>query len=311
MRRMTAIILLYASLAAAELEPRVAAELGNRSAYLGDPVDLVIRVQFDDRWRFETLPLAEKLGEATVLQQEWMRPEKEEGASLNQWELRVQIAWYRLGEKSVPPIELTGTRTDGTRQTFTTPELYLEIVKMLDDEDEKIAPAKAQVDMNPPPIWPFMAGGLLLLALVVALIVYFLAKRKKAPAEKLAPLLPPDEEALARLHELTHGGLLKQGRVKEFYVSINLIIRHYYGRLWNIQAEEMTSLETEAWLDEKVGLPAEFSLVNRSFQELCDRVKFAKHDPMESENKEAVNGAYQIISLLKPRPREDDHVAVG
>ncbi len=310
-RIMAGIFLLGASLIAADLEPHVTAELAHRTAYLGDPVDLVVRVQFDDQWQFGANPLPEKLGEATVLDQEWFQPEREEGSNLNRWELRARVAWYRLGEKKLPPIELLGTRADGAVESFATPELTLEIVKMLDEEDERIAPEKGQVSLKAMPLWPIILGGVLLLVLVGALVLFFLSKRKREPEAKVVPLLAPDVEALDRLHKLTHGSLLKEGRVKEFYVAINLIIRHYYGRLWNIHAEEMTSFEMEAWLEEKRGLPTEFQRVNRDFQELCDRVKFAKHDPMESENKEAVNWAYQIVSLLKPPKQEDGHVAAG
>ena len=305
-------LLFLATLETRDLEPKVSAELSLREAFLGDAVPVSIRIVYDDQWTFAAFELPESLGEARVLEQRQEGPNRPEGQSLNTLVLHARVAWYQLGEASLPPVELTGTRADGTTQTFKTPELKIEIVKLLQEDDQELSPDKGQVAMAIPPLWPWITAGVILLILVIALIWYFRSRLQKPEAEKVVPALPPYDEALERLNELTHGSFLKEGRVKDFYVEINLIIRHYYARLYNINAEEMTGFELEEWIADTYHLPGQLADLNRMFQEQCDRVKFAEYDPVEAENKEAVNWAYQIVELLKPQIREEgSHVAAG
>ncbi len=310
--------LVAAAAAATGIEPKISAELANRTAFLGDPVALTVRVHFEDGWTFEQIELPEKLGEATVLNQRWIGPIRDEETGLNLLELRAELAWYRFETFETPPIELRGVAENGDARTFATPAMTIEIIEMLEEEDQSLAPEKGQVSMQAPALWPFLVGGaLLLLALggLVAWLAMRYAKRPKRPAKPVKPLAPPDQEALERLRVLTHGPLLKEGKFKLFYVEINQIIRHYYARLFDIHAEEMTSFELEDWMDDRADLSGEQVALNRAFQELCDRVKFAKHDPLDAENKDVVNWSYQIVEAFKPEPEptteEEPHVATG
>jgi len=308
--------LLAAAAAAQELsEPKISAELTNRSAFLGDPVTFTIRIHHDDAWTFEPIRLGDKLGEAAVLSQKWTDSQRNPDTGLSVAELQAELAWYRFGEYKVPPVKATGQTARGETRTFETAALTVEIIEMLSEDDQDLAPAKGQVSLDAPALWPYLLGGmattLALIGLAIWLIRRYAGKRPK-PAEKAKPLPPPDVEALDRLRELTHGPLLKEGRYKAFYVAINQIIRRYYARLFGIHAEEMTSFELEDWLQTRGDLPDGAFELNRGFQELCDRVKFAKHDPLDAENKDVVNHAYQIVDLLKPKPREEGaHVAAG
>jgi len=303
----------YAALAG---EPNIHAELTHRQAFVGDAIEFKVIIQYDEAWQGFALAgegLDEKLGDASVLSHTFNQVPPLEGDQLKTSVLQAKVAWYRLGESTLPPIELVGTLADGTTKTFSTPELNIEITGMLEEEDAELAPSRGQVNLDHLPFWPVLIGVLLLLALLIVGIVAVIRKMRKPPVSKPKPLVPPYVEALNRLEELTYGGLLKEGRVKEFYVAINSIIRHYYARLYSINAEELTSLELEDWIADQTVLPAELAALNTNFQECCDRVKFAKHVPFEAENKEIVNRAYQIVELLKPQREEQEagHVANG
>lgn len=299
------------SLAVLADEPQITTELANREAFLGDAVPFNIKITYEEGWNFVPLELTSPMGDAAVLSQQWSAPVKLESTDLYVTELRAKLAWYRFGEFKTPALTLTATNPDGGEQTFTTPELAIEILSMLEEEDQELAPGKDQVAMDVPPIWPFILAGGLLLALIVALVVFFFMRREKKTVEKVVPLVPPYREAIDRLRELTHGSLLKEGRFKDFHVAINQIIRHYYARLYNIHAEEMTSFEVEDWMMSQKHLPEGLLDMNRGFQDLCDRVKYAKHDPVEAENKQVVNQAYQLVELLKPEEEGVGNVAAG
>ena len=304
------ILLLWPALALAQVaDPTVTAELSLREAFLGDPVALTVRLKYGQEWTFDRFLLPEKLGEARVLSQEWREPKPEAGDTLKSLELHVALAWYRLGPAKVPPIELSGHVGDAPSQTVATPELNIEIVNMLKEGDEDLAPGKDQVALEAFPLWPVIAGALVLLALIGWLIYRRLAGRGSSQPAPVKPLLSPYREAIDSLNGLTSGDFLKQGKFKEFYVEINLIIRHFYARMWGIHAEEMTSFEMEEWLAGRQDLPDGLVDMNRTFQDRCDLVKFAKHDPVVTENQELVNWAYQIVERFKPKG--DAHVAAG
>lgn len=296
-------------------EPRVSSELSTGEAFLGDVVIYTVRVTYPDGWSIEPELLPEKVGEASVISQQWSEPEQLPDSTLWRRNLTAQLSWYRLGEFEVPQLEVTAIDPGGSRQAFKAPALGVQILHMLAEDDNEIAPAKDQVDMSVPPLWPWILAAVLLLALIAGVLVYYLGRRgKDLPAKPALPPMPPYDEAIARLRELTHGSLLKEGRTKEFHVAINQIVRHYYARLFHIHAEEMTSFEMEEFLAVRRELPEGAVDLNQHFQERCDLVKFAKHEPLEAETKQVVNAAYEIVEKLKPQDEpineEGSHVAV-
>lgn len=306
------LILLWCSVTTAwSADPQLTAELSSRNAFLGDAVTLLVRISHDENWLVEQKEFAAELGDATVLSHQWQILEKQEGSNLSTVELRLKLAWYRLGEFKLPPFEITLLGED-VKKLLETPELTIEIVTMLAEEDKDLAPAKDQVDLEVPLLWPWILGAVLLLLVVAGLIYHHFFRTKGKDSKPPPPPKPPYEEAILALNTLTSGSLLKEGRVKEFHVAITLIIRHYYGRLFGINSEEMTSFELEEWLEnESHRLPGELFYLNRAFQEQCDRVKYAKHDPVEAENKETTNRAYQVVEKLKAEAQEARHVATS
>lgn len=294
------------------IEPQITTEVSDREGLLGDPIEFKVRITYEDGWTFDQKNLDQTFGEATVLNQAWTGPTVDKDLKLNTVTFTANLAFYKLGEYTIPKMTLTAQRADGTTETFNTAELGVKIVPLLAEDDERMAPSKGQMGMVLPALWPFLVGAVVLLALLLWLVIYLIRRRGRQPLA--APVIPPKpayEEAIERLHELTYSSLLKEGRYKEFYVQVSLIIRHYYGRLFQIPAEEMTSFELEEWFLDASGLPEGFIDANRGFTERCDWVKYAKHDPVEAENQAVVNSAYQIVELLKPKTGEDAHVAVS
>jgi len=300
------------ALCAFAIEPQITTEVSDRECLLGDPIEFKVRITYEDGWTFDQKKLDQTFGEATVLNQSWAGPTVDKDLKLNTVTFTANLAFYKLGEYRIPKLEMTAQRADGSLETFSTPELGIKVVPLLAEDDERMAPGKGQMSLALPALWPYLAGAAVLLALLLWLVIYFIRRRGRQPLA--APVIPPKpayEEAIERLHDLTYSSLLKEGRYKEFYVRVSLIIRHYYRRLFQIPAEEMTSFELEEWFLDAAGLPDGFVDANRSFSERCDWVKYAKHDPVEAENKAVVNNAYQIAELLKPKAGEDAHVAVS
>ncbi len=301
-------------------DPDVTVKLSAKKATVGDTIDMRVQISHDGSWLFDqTLP-EEKLGDAEILAADWLEVPPSDAQPAHLLVLNLRLAFYDYGEFVIPELALAGRQGDGNEpRTFYTPEQVVQIESVLADEnDQKLADDRANLDKAVSPVLLILAGLALLLVLAAAAWLFY---RWRQPQEQVAapePLLPPYDEAMQNLQALTSGSLLKEGRVKTFYVEINHIIRRYYSRLYGIHAEEMTSFELEQWLEDQKRISAEVIGLNRAFQEQCDAVKFAKYEPVESENKENVNRAYQIVEQLKPAPQqpqkeqtEVDHVAVG
>lgn len=292
-------------------QPLITAELEKREAWLGDTVDMQVRVHFDDNWSFELTNLGDALGEATVISQDWKDAFEDADTQLNVLQLDVELAWYSLGEHVLPPIEVRGTSVDGQTKTLKTPELTINVTKMLDESDQSLAPPKGQVELPLPRLWPWVVGAVVLVALVGISIYWYLRSRKGDKARPMVAALAPYEEAISRLRDLTMSSLLKEGKFKQFYVEVNTVVRHYYARLFAIPAEEMTTYEIDHWIRERHDQG--FTRINRQFHELCDMVKYARYEPAESEHNAVVNWAHEIVETLNPRDEGEgvDHVASG
>lgn len=296
------LILCIAPLQARQAEARLTASLSSAEANLGDPVTLRVELFLPPGWQPQNeAPLPPNFAEAKVLSQKFHVPETLDETRPN-LTFEAVLAWYKLEAFTLPSQPLTFIDAANQTHQLVIPELEIQILNLLDEGDANFAPDKGQMALTVGLwLWILLACIVLILLLALAIAIWYYKNREPAPVPA-KPLPPPHLEALDALAALTSNTYLKEGKVKAFYVEVALIIRHYYGRLYDIHAEEMTSFELEDYFIQRSDLPPNFFDLNRDFQELCDRVKFAKYDPLETETKQVVNMAYEIVELLKPQP---------
>lgn len=276
--------------------PIVTAELSTRRAFIGDAVAVKVRLFHAQGWTFQRSEMPATIGKAHLLATNWLAPVLDAETGLMVEELNLQVAWYELGEMKLPAMEFLFLSDQREELPLATPELNLELVSLREEGDEQSAPLKDQLDarMGLPLAWYFAA------ALVVALLIFLLfrlRRRKPVATNILEPRLPPYEEACQALRSLISGGLLKEGKTKQFYVEINEIVRRLYARALDIPAEEMTTFELEEFFT--THHPA-WAATAHSFQQRCDMVKFARYRPSEAENSELVNMAHLILEQFRP-----------
>ena len=143
---------------------------------------------------------------------------------------------------------------------------------------------------------------LLALALLSLLaIIYFLRKKAaiqppaavKKPISKLSPL----QEALQAIDELQQRGYSEPVRTKIFHSALNDILRQYLYRKTNIATMEKTSGELMLQL-KQFNLPAaDFTLLAQVLR-MNDAVKFAKYQPAENENQQAIETIKKSVEQL-------------
>lgn len=141
--------------------------------------------------------------------------------------------------------------------------------------------------------WPWLLGGLGVLALL-ALMYRFANRKSKKQLKSRAFQIPPQELALKKLEMLAQKNLPAQGLVKEHYAELSYILREFLERQFEVSALESTTAETMSSLVNSA-FPAHFASVLQTLLEQADLAKFAKIVPPETFHEEAMHLARLII----------------
>jgi hypothetical protein len=147
---------------------------------------------------------------------------------------------------------------------------------------------------------PWIIGGLLLALLVIGLIYYLKKRKKHEPVfrPKPKPLDPPHIEALKNLDALEDQKLWQNGRFKDFYSGISHIMRMYLERKFEFPAVENTTTEIMDEISRK-DIDSSTQTELQELMALADMVKFAKVEPLPSENEKVLKQAKHFVTMTK------------
>lgn len=146
---------------------------------------------------------------------------------------------------------------------------------------------------------------LLGLLLLIAVIIYFI-RRKKPTIEEIEEKIPPFDLAKQRLKELDSKNLLRQNRIKLYYIELTDIVRSFIEKDLNIPALESTTDElietiTDFNDSSNLNIPKETVIKLQRLLQEADLVKFAKSKPLLNESDLHRNDAEMIIDNLHPK----------
>jgi hypothetical protein len=145
-------------------------------------------------------------------------------------------------------------------------------------------------------VFPFVAGGLVLIA-AMYFVIRYVRRRKKNKGLFTAdrPADPAHVVALRELDRLREEKLWQRSEFKPYYTRLTDTIRHYMERRYNIPAMEMTSYEIlDIWKQSERPDDELSAKLNRLLN-LADLVKFAKEKPLASDNEENLDSAYEFV----------------
>jgi len=222
---------------------------------------------------------------------------------------RHRLSSFDSGFYEIPPLRFhiqSGQWSDSIESN----PLYLLVHSVAVDSTIYDVKAPIHMPLSFLEIFPFIAGGLALVAAVYFIVRYLRRRKKKKGLFKPdRPEDPAHVVALRELDRLREEKLWQHSEFKPYYTRLTDTIRRYMERRYNIPAMEMTSYEIlDNWKrserpDDDLSAKL-YRLLN-----LADLVKFAKEKPLASDNEENLDRAYEFVkktALVQKIEEEED-----
>jgi len=243
------------------------------------------------------------LGDTLITGLEILNRGKLDTVSINSERIELKtdylITSFDSGLYYIPPVKiLAGTDTIESN--------YLGIKVMTYDIDTtKIKERDIKGVQQPPFVLSdyLLEACLFLLLYAFILLIIWLYLRKKFPilkGESVAPesLLPAHVVAIMELDRLKSEKIWKFGKNKKYYTELTNILRKYIERRFQFNALEMTTEEILTLFKRDKTTQSVYQNLSQILQ-LADLVKFAKFEPLESENELSMINSYLFVNQTK------------
>ena len=149
-------------------------------------------------------------------------------------------------------------------------------------------------------VWTIVLISLGLIALSIALYFYLkYLKRPKAKPSIFIPKESADQLAIKQLENLKSKKLWQSGNVKGYHVELSHILREYIEYRYQFRALELTREEILAIMSRIAQLNKELTNALDQYLSLSDMAKFAKVQPLASENESALHFAFRFVEETK------------
>jgi hypothetical protein len=146
-------------------------------------------------------------------------------------------------------------------------------------------------------IW-FIVGGIAIIIIVAAVVIYIMRKKPAKPVPK-GPVESLTDYTLRMLAELDTKQLWQKNQAKQYYIELTDIIRKYIEDRFGTPAMELT---TEEILD-KARMMRDMHPYYDALSEIlhmADLAKFAKFQPLPQEHMDAMDKAKNFVNTSRP-----------
>ena len=269
--------LLIASAFLLQQAPAPVAALNPDTAFVGDHVNVAVRVDAPRDSRLlipDTLAISGNFENAARAR---IRTDTLEDGSLRFTAYYTIVGW-RPGETAVlPPIEAV-LRTPSGDQSLTIQPPALTIASVLPADTAGIEPKPLKDVLGPTRVW-WLAALAVLAALIVAglLLWWWMRRRRQRRALAPAPVaIAPRERFLRELDEISQTAL-RSGDLRAFYIGTSAALRRYLASLDPAWGEELTTTELSPRMRAPNLMPV-LDVLDRA-----DLVKFARREVHQDE----------------------------
>lgn len=282
---------------------RVTVGVDRPTINVGDLINYTIHVDSDTNIPFSMPQFAENLGGFVI--RDWKRPEpriNEKGR--REQEHTYILETYLTGNYELPPASIRYQDSSGTNILSSTP-VCVEVITVAEEGDlfSGIRDIKEPVELaekasNRLKYWIIAISAAATAVVAITLLFALRRKRETSPV----PPVPAHErayEALRRLHALQ---LVDQGRIKEYYFELSIILRHYIENRFGLRAPEQTTEEFLQSIKSSDVFSSEQRGILKDFLKECDLVKFANYSASSTD----AQRAHDVVVAFIEETRETD-----
>ncbi len=298
---------------------KVNAELDSSSIRIGQQAKLTLSIRYkvdtDDRIKIKWPAIGDTLRkEVEVVRQskiDTIIPDKDDPFTFVQTKA-IYVTSFDSGYWAVPPFKFI---VNGDTAGIYTDALLLTVSTVQVDTTQAIKDIKSPYAINYSWLdWikdhKLEVAAVLFGILIISLLILFIIKsRKKQPpvvVEKVIKI-PPHIIAFEKLEKLKNDKLWQEGKLKHYHIALTDIIREYIENRFKIPALEQTTDEILSGF-RSVAIDAESKEKLRQLLLLGDLVKFAKEQPLPTENEMSMSNAFDFINGTK---REEETETVS
>ncbi|GAB4569209.1 MAG: hypothetical protein Tsb0020_23270 [Haliangiales bacterium] len=273
---------------------------------LGDSLSLTLEVTAEPGVTVEMPSFGEALGRFQIEQFTPRQRVDADGTTIATQTYALQAPMS--GRQRIPPLRVefvderaaagagaTGGDDDDEVRELLTDEIAVEVESVLADGEvsDQLAPLRDPLAARRDTARLLLLFGPIGLAAGGCLIWLLISARRQAARRKAR--VSAFDRAIARLRVLEAGGLPSADQAGDWYVDLSSIVRRYLEDRYGLRAPELT---TEEFLHEaqRAGVisSAHRNLLT-TFLEHCDRVKFARYEPGDTESREALAHARRFL----------------
>lgn len=146
-------------------------------------------------------------------------------------------------------------------------------------------------------LWYYIAGALLLAALITVLLWRYFKNRKKQPKAEFKGKLSPYDEAMQELEKLKNTNLQQADAVKNYHSKLAAIIKWYISRKQQFNVMNKTTGDILLHLTDN-NLPKDTIAATAEALRMGDAVKFAKYLPPQTESGDALQKIKAVINFI-------------
>jgi len=232
---------------------------------------------------------------------------------------QLKITSFDSGYFEIPRLSFFfGKDGDSLQYLSETSNLYLQVFTPEVDTSQafKVIKAPYSEPYTFMEVFPWVLGGLLIIAVIIFVIWYLIRRKKNKPLFKIKPkpLRPPQDIALEKLEELRLAKVWQQGMLKSYHSQLTDIAREYLHRRFNFDAPEMTSDEIISELKNQKVNSEVLNKLNAAFT-LSDLVKFAKAQPTALENdlshSHCIDFVNETAMVAEIEKSENDNISIN
>lgn len=224
----------------------------------------------------------------------------------------VLLSPFEEGDYHLPPVVVLRT-IDNQVDTlvFDAPEPIAVKTMPVDTATFVIHDIKAQMTypLTFREIAPWVAGGILLIAVIIAIILYIRKKMAQRSEEQEITQEAAYIVALRELEKYRGDKLWVADKQKTYYSGITDILKTYIDNSFKIDAPEMTTAELFRELQAK-DIDQNLYKELKDFFELADFVKFAKYIASDEDNAKALPLAVRFVTTTYQTNLEADQKAL-